>query len=216
MKEFNKEYGDFVSPFQKDMDLYGSTIGRIKDIVNNADIHTQAGRAAIQKAINSVDPRLYNQMRANAKMGYAYQDTLQKLAAQGKFDKDMNDWWLRNKLGVGSFEDFSTAGSNGTLNSWNVSSPIQAATLQQLTDDLYKGLDARDLSAAEAKAALGAAYDPRAKYTGNTFGDLLKVAREGVPGLTGDPRLDYFREMSRQTALANNPNASAADIERQF
>lgn len=216
MKEFNKEYGDFVSPFQKDMDLYGSTIGRIKDIVNNADIHTQAGRAAIQKAINSVDPRLYNQMRANAKMGYAYQDTLQKLAAQGKFDKDMNDWWLRNKLGVGSFEDFSTAGSNGALNSWNVSSPIQAATLQQLTDDLYKGLDTRDLSAAEAKAALGDAYDPRAKYTGNTFGDLLKVAREGVPGLTGDPRLDYFREMSRQTALANNPNASAADIERQF
>lgn len=216
MKEFNKEYGDFVSPFQKDMDLYGSTIGRIKDIVNNADIHTQAGRAAIQKAINSVDPRLYNQMRANAKMGYAYQDTLQKLAAQGKFDKDMNDWWLRNKLGVGSFEDFSTAGNNGALNSWNVSSPIQAATLQQLTDDLYKGLDARDLSAAEAKAALGDAYDPRAKYTGNTFGDLLKVAREGVPGLTGDPRLDYFREMSRQTALARNPNASATEIENQF
>lgn len=216
MKEFDKEYGDFVSPFQKDMDLYGSTIGRIKDIVNNADIRTQEGRAAIQRAVNSVDPRLYNQMRANAKMGYAYQDTLQKLAAQGKFDKDMNDWWLRNKLGVGSFEDFSTAGSNGALNSWNVSSPIQAATLQQLTDDLYKGLDARDLSAAEAKAALGDAYDPRAKYTGNTFGDLLKVAREGVPGLTGDPRLDYFREMSKQTALARNPNASAAEIENQF
>lgn len=60
MKEFNKEYGDFVSPFQKDMDLYGSTIGRIKDIVNNADIRTQEGRAAIQRAVNSVDPRLYN------------------------------------------------------------------------------------------------------------------------------------------------------------
>jgi len=34
MKDFNKEYGDFISPFSKDMERYGEMVGGVKDAID--------------------------------------------------------------------------------------------------------------------------------------------------------------------------------------
>ena len=73
------------------MARYGQIIGGVKDIINNLyangidPIRSAEGRAAVSRAIASVDPSEINNMRANAKIGYAYLDALQRLNSQGKY-----------------------------------------------------------------------------------------------------------------------------------
>ena len=80
MKEFNKTYGDFMSPFAKDMERYGEMVGSIRNAINEAyskgvDLtRSPEGRMIIGQLVNSIDPREFNTMRANAKIGYEYLD----------------------------------------------------------------------------------------------------------------------------------------------
>jgi len=61
MKDFNKEYGDFTSPIQKDMDWYNQNVtGKVRDTINN--IYANGGdplrnpqdRATVQRLIYSM------------------------------------------------------------------------------------------------------------------------------------------------------------------
>lgn len=217
IKDFQKEYGDFYSPFAKDMARYGQIIGGVKDVINNLyangidPIRSAEGRAAVSRAIASVDPSEINNMRANAKIGYAYLDALQRLNSQGKYDPNMQNAYLRSQ-GLPTFEDFSSEGGN----SWTQSSPMEAITLRDLTSPGFAHRTAHELTKEQAMREMGASYDPRAKYMGFTYDDLFDTAGTLVPGLRGDWRAEYFRDISAQKALARNPNATQADIDRQF
>ena len=78
MKDFYKTYGDFISPFAKDMERYGQMIGGVRDIINSAYangidlLKSPEGRMLLSKVTNSINPAEFNMMRANAKTGYAY------------------------------------------------------------------------------------------------------------------------------------------------
>lgn len=93
IKDFRKEYGDFLSPFAKDMARYKEIIGGVRDVINTAydngiDLtKSPEGRMILQNAINSVDPAEMQAMRANAKTGYAYLDAVQKLRQAGKYSE---------------------------------------------------------------------------------------------------------------------------------
>lgn len=194
-KDFRKDYGDFMSPFSKDMARYGEMMKGVQDTINDLyangidPLRSAEGRAAVSRAIQSIDPSEYNNMRANAKVGYAYLDALGKLNAAGKFNKDMNDFYLEQYMHMPRFEDFSSA--NGAT--WGLSSPIEATTLQELTDSGYQHRTPHDISKEDAKRILGSAFDPRAKYTGWIDKDSLDVARGLIPGLEGDWRSIYYR-----------------------
>lgn len=224
LKEFNKEYGDFISPFRKDMERYGEIIGGIKDKINQAyangidPLRSPEGRAMITRLISSIDPAEFNMMRSNAKTGYAYLDALQALRKAGKFSQDQEDFDIALN-GETPFDDFSTSGPGGAFNTWGRTSPIQATTLRDLTFDSYKGRTARDLTAADFQndpRLKNYTYDPRYKWSGYLDSDLMKVAPGASASLKGDPRAAFFREQSRQKALATNPNATEADIEAQW
>jgi len=64
------------------MERYGQIVGGVRDIINDAyangvdPLRSPEGRALVAQAIRSVNPAEINAMRANAKMGYAYQDAL--------------------------------------------------------------------------------------------------------------------------------------------
>jgi hypothetical protein len=54
LKDFYKEYGDFISPIQKEMDWYNQNVtGRVRDTINNLyasgidPLRSAEGRAAI-------------------------------------------------------------------------------------------------------------------------------------------------------------------------
>lgn len=223
MKDFYKEYDDFYSPFQKDMEWYSKNVtGKVRDAVDQLyaiginPLKSPEAMQYIRRLTNSVDKGTINQMRTNAKIGEAYIDSLKKLNTVGKYDPEMEEYYLQNVLGLPSFKDFSTVGESG-LNAWTSPSPVEATNLRDLTIDGFKHLThPHDLTREEAKAMLGSNYDPRFRYRGITPQDIYDAAGDYVPGLTGDWRVNYFRNISKNRALQQNPEATEKDFEEQF
>lgn len=223
--DFYEKYGDFLSPFAKDMERYGQIVGGVRDIINNAyangvdPLRSPEGRTLVAQAIRSVNPAEINAMRANAKMGYAYQDALQALRKVGKYSQEQEDFDIA-QTGGPSFQDFATANGQGGFNSWDRSSPIQATSLRELTQDSYKGRTPRTLTKEDFKndprLAGKYAYDPRYEWTGYLDSDLMKVAPGASASLAGDPRAAFFRDQARQMVIASGKVPTAENIEAQF
>lgn len=223
--DFNAKYGDFLSPFAKDMERYGQIVGGVRDIINNAyangvdPLRSPEGRALVAQAIRSVNPAEINAMKANAKMGYAYQDAMQKLRSNGKFSQAQEDFDIAQNGGT-AFQDFATANGQGGFNSWDRSSPIEATTLRDLTQDSYKGRTSRTLTKEDflndPRLAGKYAYDPRYEWTGYLYSDLLKNAPGASASLAADPRAAFFRDQARQMVIAQGKEPTAENVEAQF
>jgi len=100
-ENFVAKYGDFTSPFAKDVDRWnnevmGPTVNLIDalyaqgiDPMRNAE-----ARAMIQRSVRNVPYAEAAKMRQNAAAGEAYLKARGALAAKGLYDKDYNDFWL--------------------------------------------------------------------------------------------------------------------------
>lgn len=225
MKDFTKEYGDFMSPFAKDMERYGQIVGGIKNTINELykrgidPLRSPEGRLIISQLTNSVNPAEMQAMRANAKVGYAYLDAMQDLRRKGKYSQAQEDFDIA-MTGGPSFSDFATSSGNGTFNMWDRSSPIEATTLRELTQDSYKGRTPRTLTKEDflndPRLAGKYAYDPRYEWTGYLYSDLLKNAPGVSASLAADPRAAFFRDQARQMVIASGKEPTAENIEAQY
>lgn len=69
MENFYKTYGDFMSPFAKDMEVYGAAMNNVRQVVNDAyargiDLFkSPEGRMIVSQLSHSVDPLWYNSAR---------------------------------------------------------------------------------------------------------------------------------------------------------
>lgn len=223
-KDFRKEYGDFSSPFAKDTARYNQMINGVDDIINDLyargidPLRSQEGRFAIRKAINSIDPAEYNAMKTNAKLGYAYLDSMQKLRQSGKYSEAQELFDIANSNGT-QFSDFSTVGANGQFNTWDRVSPIEATTLRDLTYKNYEHRTPRDLTIDDFKNDPRLAkykMDPRYQYTGYLDSDLMKIAPGASASLVGDPRAAFFRDQARQKVAASGRPVTDEAVEAQF
>lgn len=223
MKDFYKTYGDFMSPFAKDMERYGQMMGGVRDIINNAYaqgidlLKSPEGRMLLSRVTNSVNPAEFNAMRANAKTGYAYLDAMQKLRSQGKYSEAQELFDIARSGGI-NFNDFSTLGENG-FNTWDRTSPIEAASLLDLTYDSYKDRTPRDLTVAdfiESNGLTPAMFDKRYQYTGYLDSDLMKVAPGAAMAIAADPRAAYFRDLAEKKVAARGGSYTQADVDAQF
>ena len=225
IEDFYTKYGDFVSPFAKDMQRYNDIVGGVGKIIDQAYangidvLRSPEGRSLVAQAIRSVNPAEISAMKANAKMGYAYQDALQALRRAGKYSQEQEDFDIAQNGGT-AFQDFSTINDAGGFNAWDRSSPIQATSLRELTQDSYKGRTARTLTAEDFKndprLAGKYAFDPRYEWTGYLDADLLKNAPGASASLAGDPRANFFREQAKQMVIASGKQPTAENIEAQF
>lgn len=224
MKDFTKEYGDFMSPFAKDMERYGQIVGGIKNTINELykrgidPLRSPEGRLIISQLTSSVNPAEMQAMRANAKVGYAYLDAMQDLRRKGKYSQAQEDFDIA-MTGGPSFSDFATSSGSGKFNMWDRSSPIEATTLTELSRNNYTGRTARILTKEDFlkdPRLKNYTWDPRYEWTGYLDSDLMKVAPGAAVSLASDPRAAYFRELSKAKALAANPNATAQDIQQQW
>lgn len=219
IKDFYNEYGDFMSPFAKDMEAYGNMVGGVRNLINTAYangidlLRSPEGRALISKAVYSVDPAKFNLMRSNAKTGYAYLDAMQKLRSQGKYSEAQELYDIMQQGGT-KFSDFSTFDENGT-HVWDRTSPIEATSLLDLTYDSYKGRTPHDLTAEQLREA-GIPFDPRYQYTGYLDADLMKAAPGAAMSIAADPRAAYFRNLAEQKVAARGGNYTQADVDAQF
>lgn len=220
IKDFYTKYGDFMSPFSKDMERYGEMVGGVRDAINQMyangidPLRSAEGRAIVARLANSVNPSEYNLMRSNAKVGYAYLDAMQDLRRKGKYSEAQELFDIMQTGGT-NFKDFATRGPGGQLNTWDRSSPIEATSLLDLTFDSYKNRTPRDLTAADLRAA-GIPYNSRYQYTGYLDSDLMKVAPGAAMSIAADPRAAYFRNLAEQKVAARGGNYTQADVDAQF
>lgn len=92
IKDFYKEYGDFMSPFAKDMEAYGNMVGGVRNLINTAYangidlLRSPEGRALINKAVYSVDPAKFNMLRQSAQNATEFLKARKQLEAQGLYN----------------------------------------------------------------------------------------------------------------------------------
>lgn len=225
MKDFKKEYGDFYSPFSKDMQRYSETVGNVQKTVQGLydkgidPLRSVEGRMAVRQAMNSIDIGEYSAMKANAKLGYAYLDAMQKLRQSGKYSEAQEIFDILQNGGT-KFSDFATTrNSDGSFTMWDRVSPIEATTLRDLTYKNYEHRTPRDLTAEDFKndpTLKGVTFDPRYQYTGYLDSDLMKVAPGASASLVGDPRAAFFRDQARQKVAASGQPVTDEAVEAQF
>lgn len=224
MDDFYEKYGEFMSPFQKDMDRYNQIVGGVKNVVDQLyasgedPLRTASGRAKLAAAMRSINPAEFAAMKSNAKMGYAYLDAAQKLRSQGKYSEaqELFDIVQNGGQTMGAFATLDP--TTGRFNTWDRSAPIEATTLRDLTQDAYKGRTARILTENDFSdpRLAGYKYDPKYEWTGYLYSDLMKNAPGASLALAGDPRAAFFREQARQMVMARGEEPTAAAVEKQF
>ena len=193
-ENFVAKYGDFTSPFAKDVDRWnnevmGPTVNLIDalyaqgiDPMRNAE-----ARAMIQRSVRNVPYAEAAKMRQNAATGEAYLKARGTLAAKGLYDKDYNDFWLAEQ-GYKPFEEWSS--EDGI---WNVTSPIEYKSLFDATSPWFEKMQRHDLTREQVEHA-GYVYDPKYRYTGIPVEDLQEITGKSLPGFMNSLEGRYYRK----------------------
>lgn len=139
LKEFNKNFGDFFSPIQKDMEWYDQNVtGATRDLINNLyaqgidPLRSAEGRAAISRWVNSMPVGKINQLKQSAATANKYLENMGKLMAEGRYNPDAEKFFGRD------LSSWDTLGGSGI---WNSSSPIENMTMDEIIEPIIKNLD---------------------------------------------------------------------------
>lgn len=213
LDKFYKEYGDFISPFSKDMARYGQMIGGVRNMINDAYAHgvdllrTPEGRAMISQAINQINPAELNMMRSNAKTGYEYLKAIREAEAKNMFNPEFENWALTQKGGPGLFSEFETNFQQGGGNMWDRSAPYTYQDLNQYTGHIFDKLE-------DSYIGTGADhYD----YYGVSREQRAKALTDNLAGLLNSPLGKFHYEKAREHAamLGKDPN-DENEVMKQF
>ena len=143
MENFYKTYGDFMSPFAKDMEWYGERMNNVRRTINDAyargiDLFkSPEGRAIVAQLSHSIDPYRYNLARQNAKVGYEYLDAVKEAMRKGEYDEGFENFILNQEGGLGSFANFSSEG--GRI--WDRTAPSRFQDINQWTHHLFDNME---------------------------------------------------------------------------
>ena len=205
MKDFQKLYGDFMTPIMADQDWWNQNVtGKVRDAVNALyaqgidPLRNPQGRAMISQMINTMPYGEMAKKQLRAKNAEEYYKNMAALRLNDKYNEDFSKY-----LG----EDPSQWAPDFA----GVTSPTAFKTLKDATDDWYNNRTPRDLTP-EEKKQLG--LDPRYKYTGYFDSDLMNVAKGQTPGWQGTPIANYYRDLAKrklQAAGVENPTAEQVE-----
>ena len=136
VKEFQKDYGDFYSPIQKDMDWYNkNVINGSRDVINGLydkgidPLRSAEGRAAINRWINNIPTGDINKLKMGSKIAQEYLRNRAMLEAQNKYNDDFEKYVNGGK----SIEDWDTL-KDGV---WTRQSPSEFTTLKAATENWF-------------------------------------------------------------------------------
>ena len=98
IKDFKKEYSDFYSPIQSDMDWYRDNVtGKIQNTLNSLyasgidPTRSAEGRSIVKQAIDSIDPTQINFRKQRAVNAIEWQKNADKLKQENKFNRDFSN-----------------------------------------------------------------------------------------------------------------------------
>lgn len=199
VKDFQKDYGDFYSPIQKDMDWYNkNVINGSKDVINSLydkgidPLRSAEGRAAISRFVNNIPTGDINKLKMGSKIAQEYLRNRAMLEAQNKYNDDFEKYVNGGK----SIEDWDTL-KDGV---WTRQSPSEFTTLKAATENWFNNRTPHALTKDDV-VGFGMPYDKNYDYTGYTYKDLTNVASKNTPGWIGSPIANYYRHIAKQQLL---------------
>lgn len=144
MKEFNKLYGDFTSPFAEDIKWVDQqTRGRINDALNYMQangidpLRSAEGRALIQQVINSTDTAGINLRKQAAENKKLWDKSIAELRAKNMYNKDFIDWEFAQRHKGVTPDQWSTE-RNGL---WTDTSADPYQDLNQYTGHIFDKME---------------------------------------------------------------------------
>lgn len=203
MKEFSKLYGDFFSPFSKDMEwVDAQTRGRVNDALtymqaNGIDpLRSAEGRALVAKIIRDTNVAGINQRRANAKMAEEYIKNRGTMIANGTYNPDYENYLL-GQMGLGRFEDFDSS-----MGAWTRTSPAKYQDLNAATSSWFDDLKGEDLG-----------LDPTGRYRmfGVNEDQLQRSMSPMLPGFVHTDLGGYYYELAKKQLQAEGNAAPSED-----
>lgn len=199
VKDFQKDYWDFYSPIQKDMDWYNkNVINGSKDVINSLydkgidPLRSAEGRAAISRFVNNIPTGDINKLKMGSKIAQEYLRNRAMLEAQNKYNDDFDKYVNGGK----SIEDWDTL-KDGV---WTRQSPSEFTTLKAATENWFNNRTPHALTKDDV-VGFGMPYDKNYDYTGYTYKDLTNVASKNTPGWIGSPIANYYRHIAKQQLL---------------
>lgn len=199
VKDFQKDYGDFYSPIQKDMDWYNkNVINGSKDVINSLydkgidPLRSAEGRAAISRFVNNIPTGDINKLKMGSKIAQEYLRNRAMLEAQNKYNDDFEKYVNGGK----SIDDWDTL-KDGV---WTRQSPSEFTTLKAATENWFNNRTPHALTKDDV-ASFGMPYDKNYDYTGYTYKDITNVASKNTPGWIGSPIANYYRHIAKQQLL---------------
>lgn len=222
IKDFRKDYGDFMSPFAYDTKWYNENFNvanKLGEIYSRGGdpLRNQADRAEIYRWINSRPYADYNNKKLRAANYQTYRKNMAELDAQGAYNPAMEQYYLQRLYGPKAVGDPSTWDLDAMgISSWDRLSPVRAKSLKELTESSYNNMTPHQLTKAEVLSFPGAVYDPRQTYTGTTYQDLLDVANTAAPGLRGTAYYDYYMNEAANKVAARGEDLTPENINKQL
>lgn len=199
IKDFQKDYGDFYSPIQKDMDWYNqNVIQGSRDLINNLydngedPLRSSSGRAKISRWLNNIPTGDINKLKMGSKIAQEYLRNRAMLEAQNKYNDDFEKYVNGGK----SIENWDTL-KDGM---WTRQSPSEFTTLKAATENWFNNRTPHALTKDDV-VSFGMPYDKIYDYTGYTYKDLTNVASKNTPGWVGSPIANYYRHIAKQQLL---------------
>ena len=206
MKEFNEKYGDFTSPIQADMDWYYNNVtGRVKNFINDLyargidPLRSQEGRAAIARELATMPTKGIAQVRQSAETVKEYIKTMGALAAQGKYNADLE------RMAGRDLSTWNTMGDpeNGIKASgvWGYSSPTEYKDLNEFTGHIFDKMQDEYIGTEGGYDYLGVSRDRRANALTSQIGGIM------------NSDLGRFHYAQSKAALENRLGRPVSDAE---
>ena len=136
-EEFISKYGDFISPFQKDVENWDKlTMDPFIEAYNYLEkngidpLRSQEGRAVMSNIMRKVPREKLSQLRQSAAAGQEYLKNLGEMQAKGLYNPEFEQFLLGNR----TFADQDTL----LQGMWSRTSPTEYRGLRTLTDPWFK------------------------------------------------------------------------------
>ena len=215
LKEFNKNFGDFFSPIQKDMEWYDQNVtGATRDFINGLyergidPLRSPEARAMVSRWVNSMPTGKINQLKQSAADANEYLKNMAALQAAGNYDPDLEKFATNGNM----LDNWDTI-KNGI---WTRRSPLEAKSLKALTEASFNNRSPLELTKEDVESFTGVKYDPNAQYTGFAKRHLKDIADKIAPGLYGTPYFDYYRDLARRKLISSGIDPTEKNINEQL
>lgn len=204
MEDFISKYGDFTSPFQKDVEAYQNLgMGRINDIYDQLvaqgidPLRSREGQAVMARAIREAPKDKLNQLRQSAKVGEEYLKAKGELQSKGLFSQQMENYFLKHP-----FEDWNTT----EYGMFDRVSPLQYKDIHSITDDWFKHIDKKYNADLTKKKNDGYDY-----YTVDE-NDIRGIIKSNINDFLSSDYGKFYYDQAVKKARILNPNADESKI----